>query len=437
MSPVTTGLIGLVIVFILMFLRMPVAFCFFTVGFFGVWHIRGLEAALSGIATIPFSTATTYAFTVLPLFILMGFLSSKVGIAEEFYDGIRRWIGSFRGGLASAVIWGNVGFGACAGDSISPTVTFTAISLPEMRKYGYSDTLSMGAIIGGGNLALLIPPSSGFILYGIITLTPIGRLFIAGIFPGLLLAVLFMGIIFFICWRNPAAGPPGPRTTFREKLGAGAGMWAIIVVFLVIIGGIYIGLFTPTEAGAAGASLVILLSLARRRLSWSGFKDACVQTATVWGMVIFLLIGVVVFNLFLTVTGVQFAIATFVSEITQSPTLLLLLIAMMFFLLGMVVDILAMMLLIVPLLFPVVINLGVDPLQFGVVVVLTTGAGAISPPYGLVLYAISAIVKDVSLPTLMRAVVPFFCAIIICALLVVFFPQIATWLPGTMLPTLQ
>lgn len=286
MSPVTEGLIGVAVLFVLMFLRIPVAFGFLAVGFFGVWHIRSLEAALSGLATIPYNTTTTYAFTVLPLFIFMGFVAANIGIAEEFYDGIRRWIGQFRGGLADAVIFGNVGFGACAGDSISPTVTFTAISLPEMRKYGYSDSLSLGAIMGGGNLALLIPPSSGFILYGIITITPIGPLLISGIFPGLLLAACFIVTIHLICWRNPNAGPPGPKTTWREKLSSPRGMWAIIVVFLVIVGGLYVGLFTPTEAGAAGALVVIIMGLSRRRLNWKNFKAACAQTATVWGMVV-------------------------------------------------------------------------------------------------------------------------------------------------------
>jgi tripartite ATP-independent transporter DctM subunit len=433
MSPLTIGIIGIAILFVLMFFRMPVAFSFLAVGFFGVWYIRGLDATLNAIATIPYTTATTYAFTVLPLFILMGFLFSNVGIAEEFYDGIRRWIGQFRGGLAAAVIFGNVGFGACAGDSISPTVTFTTISLPEMRKFGYTDTLSLGAIIAGGNLALLIPPSSGFILFGIITQTPLAPLLVSGVFPGFLLALLFIVAISLICWRNPEAGPPGPRTTFRQKMGAGLGMWAIVFVFLVIIGGLYIGLFTPTEAGAAGAALAIIMGLARKKISWDGFKSACMQTGTVFGMVIFLIMGVMVFNLFLTVTQVQFALASFVSGLTQSPALILVIIALLFFVLGMFIDILAMMMLLVPLLFPVVTQMGISPLHFGVIVVLTTAAGAISPPYGLVLYAIASIVKDVSIATVMKAVIPFYLVLIFCTLLLIFIPEITTWLPGTMM----
>ena len=432
MSTLAVGIIGLAICFVLMFLRMPIGFAFGIVGFLGIWYVKGSGAALSAVGTIPYATLVKYVWSVMPLFILMGYLALQTKLAEEFYDGVRRWIGQFRGGLASAVILGNTAFGACSGDLISASITFTTISLPQMRKYKYADTLTLGSVAAGSFLALLIPPSLGFIIYGAITETSIGELFMAGIFPGLLLAGLYLATIYILCRRNPALGPAGPKTTFREKMGAGTGMWALIVVFAVIIGGLYFGLFTPTEAGAFGAFTVVVIGLARRKLSWQGFKTAMVDTGLTTGLVFFLLIGVTVFNLFLVTTGVPFAIANFVSGVTQSPVGTLLIIVAIYFALGMVMDAMALILLTVPIFFPVLMGMGVSPITFGVVAVMTMAIGAITPPYGIVVYAMKGVVKDVPLFTIFRGAAPFIVAMLICEFAVVFFPQIALFLPHTM-----
>jgi len=302
-----------------------------------------------------------------------------------------------------------------------------------MRKYKYADSLTMGSVAAGSFLAILIPPSLGFIIYGAITETSIGELFMAGIFPGLLLAGLYLATIYILCRRNPALGPAGPKTTFREKMGAGTGMWALIVVFAVIIGGLYFGLFTPTEAGAFGAFTVVVIGLARRKLSWQLFKATFAESGVVIGMIGFLLVGCLVFNSFLVASGVPQAIAAFIGGVTQSPTAILLLIVAIYLILGMFIDALALTLITVPIFFPVVVHtIGVDPVHFGVVVCISMLTAAVTPPFGIVVYAISGVVKDVPLFTIFRGVLPFLIPMVICTLLVVFFPQIATFLPGTM-----
>ncbi len=432
MSPLAIGIIGIVIAILLMFFRMPIGFAFGIVGFFGIAYMKGFEPALSAVGTVPYATMTLYIWTVVPLFVFMGYIAQFTRIAEEFFDGVRRWVGHRPGGLASAVILGNTGFGAVSGDLISACVTFTSLSLPELRKYGYADSLTLGAVAGGSLLAILIPPSLGFIIYGGLTTISIGKLFIAGILPGLLFTLLYVLLVDFMCRRNPALGPPGPSTTFREKMGAGAGMWAIILVFVLIIGGIYMGFFTPTEAGAFGAFIVTAMGLIRRRLSWQGFKSALTETGLTWGMVAFLLIGVYVFNLFLVTTGLPFTLARVMTEVSQSAIGTLFAITVVYFVLGMFMDALAVVVLTVPILYPVILALGIDPVQFGVLVVIMMGVGAVSPPYGVVLFAINGVAKDVPIQTIFRGAWPFVAAMMVGAVIVILVPQFSTLLPGLM-----
>ena len=433
MTPLAIGLIGLLICFLLIFLRVPIAFAFGIVGLAGVWIIKDFPAAISSLGTIPYNSATNYAWTTIPMFVMMGFLAQHSRIAEEFYYGVRAWIGKYRGGLAGAVIVGNTGFGACSGDSISAAITFTSISLPEMRRYGYNDMLTLGSIAGGSMLAQLIPPSFAFIVYGAISLTSISKLFIAGILPGLICAVLFIAVIYIMCRRNPEWGIAGPATTWRQKLTMAPGMWAILVIFLVIIGGIYAGLFTATEAGACGAFIVLILALARKKLSGRDFFRALVQTGLVSGMVGFLLIGCLEFNLFLVLTKVQFGIASFISGLTNSPTLIIIIIVAIFLILGMVMDSLALTLLLVPIIFPLTQQVGIDPVQLGVCLVVATNIGSLSPPFGIIVFALGTVVKDVPLFKIFQSVYPFIGAILVLQVLVIFVPQISLWLPSLMM----
>jgi tripartite ATP-independent transporter DctM subunit len=433
MSLFTTGIIGVAFCFLLIFLRMPVAFAFGLSGFLGIWVVRGLGPALNTIGTVPYTTASMYVWTVVPLFVFMGFLALHSGLAQEFYSGVRRWVGHFRGGLALAVIVGNTGFGACTGDSVSAAITFTAMSLPEMRKFGYSDRLTLGSVSAGSLLAGLIPPSMGFIIYGAITETSIGQLFIAGIFPGLILAAFYIAVIYFWCRRNPQLGPPAPRATWSERWRGGIGMWSLLVVFVVIIGGIFAGLFTPTEAGAAGAFVILVIALARRRLNWQSFKAAFRDSAVTIGMVGFLLIGTLTFNTFLVVTGVPATIATFISGITGSAIGTVWIVIATCFILGMFIDPLSLLLIMAPILYPVAINAGIDPIHFGVILSMILMTGGLTPPFGIIVYAVSGTVKDVPLFDIFKGVAPFLIAMMVSITLVVFIPQISLFLPDLMM----
>jgi tripartite ATP-independent transporter DctM subunit len=412
---------------------MPVAFAFGLSGFLGIWLVRGLGPALSTIGTVPYTTASMYVWTVVPLFVFMGFLALHSGLAQEFYSGVRRWVGHFRGGLALAVIMGNTGFGACTGDSLSAAITFTAMSLPEMRKFKYDDKLTLGSVSAGSLLAGLIPPSMGFIIYGAITETSIGQLFIAGIFPGLMLAGLYIAVIYFWCRRNPQLGPPAPRATWSERWRAGTGMWSLITVFVVIIGGIFLGLFTPTEAGAAGAFVVLVIALARRRLNWQSFKTTFRDSAVTIGMVGFLLIGTLTFNTFLVVTGVPASIATFVGGITDSAIGTVWIIIATCFILGMFIDPLSLLLIMAPILYPVAVNAGIDPVHFGIILSMILMTGGLTPPFGIIVYAVSGTIKDVPLFDIFKGVAPFLISMMVCIALVVFIPQISLFLPGLMM----
>ena len=433
MSLFTIGMLGLVICFVLIFLRMPIAIAFAAIGFFGVWAVRGLGPGLSTIGTVPYTTASMYVWTVVPLFVFMGYLALHSGLAEEFYNGVRRWIGHFRGGLALAVIVGNTGFGACTGDPVSAAVTFSAMSLPEMRRFKYNDKLTLGSVSAGSLLAGLIPPSLGLIIYGAMTETSIGQLFIAGIFPGLILAGLYIVVIYFMCRRDPLLGPPGPRATWKERWMAGTGMWSLIAVFVVIIGGIFAGLFTPTEAGAAGAFTVLVLALARRRLSWQRFKTALRDAGVTVGMIGFLLVGTLVFNTFLVVTGVPASIAKFIVSITESPFGIIWIIIATCFVLGMFIDALALLLIMLPILYPIAVSVGIDPVHFGLILSIIMMTGALTPPFGIVVYAVAGTAKDVPLFDIFRGVAPFLIAIAACLVLVVFIPQISLFLPTLMI----
>ena len=433
MSLFTIGMIGLVLCFVLIFLRMPIYMAFAIIGFGGMWFVRGWVPALNSLQTIPYATAMMYVWTVVPLFVFMGYMALHSGLAEEFFGGIRKWIGHFRGGLALSVIVGNTGFGACTGDPVSAAVTFTAMCLPEMRKYGYDDKLTLGSVSSAAILAALIPPSLGLIIFGAITETSIGQLFIGGIFPGVILTLLYIAVVSFICWRNAQMGPPGPRATWKERWMAGTGMWALIAVFAVIIGGIFLGVFTPTEAGAAGAFIVLALALARRKISWQNFKLTLRETGITTGMVGMLLVGTLVFNAFLVVTGVPATIAEFIGGVTDSPIGAMWIVAATLLILGCFIDALALTLIMAPILFPIALNMGIEPVHFGIVFTVAMVTGAITPPFGIIVYAVSGVAKDVPLFNIFRGVYPFLIAILICLALVIFFPQISLTLPGLMM----
>ncbi|MCL6477572.1 MAG: TRAP transporter large permease [Peptococcaceae bacterium] len=430
MSLFAIGMMGVVLCFTLIFLRVPIYLAFAVVGFLGLWVVRGLPAAFNTIGSVPYASASMYVWSVVPLFVFMGFLVMHSNMAQEFYGGIRKWIGHVRGGLAYATIFGNAAFGTCTGVPIGAAVTFTSMSLPEMRKYKYDDKLTLGAISAGGLLSNLIPPSLGFIIYGALTETSIGQLFIAGIIPGLLLTALYCLTIYILCLRNPKLGPPGPHATWKERWSAGVSMWTLVVIMVVILGGIFAGVFTPTEAGAAGAGIVLILALGRRRLSWQGFKTALLETGETTGMVGLLLVGTLVFNTFLVVTKVPATLAAGIAGLTSSyyDTLAIMVIAII--ILGMFFDALALALIMIPILYPVAVQVGIDPIHFGVIIGVVMGMGTLTPPFGIVVYAVAGVARDVPLFDIFRGVGPFIIANIVCLILVILFPALSTFLPS-------
>jgi tripartite ATP-independent transporter DctM subunit len=436
MEPITIGYFGCTLAVVLMFLGMPVAYSFGLVGFLGAALITGWNPALAGLGLYPFRICSIYAYAVIPLFIFMGYVILFSGVGSEFFDLSRKWIGHIRGGLGMTTVVSSAAFGAVSGDVVSAAVTMSAISLPETRRHKYRDTLIIGSIAGGANLSFIIPPSLGFILYGAITSTSIGRLFIAGILPGLMITILLLLLIFVLCYFHPEWGPPLASTPWRERITAIKYGWVVITTFLLVIGGIYLGVFTPTEAAAAGSAFVLIVSLLRKKLNWREFKSILVETGLTTGMIMLILFCCMIFSLFLALSGVAGALEDFLLSLEISRYGILAICLILYLFIGLFMDVLAMILVTLPFTFPIIVNgLGFDPIFFGVVVILTMIMGHITPPFGIVIYSLKGtpICSDLPLFYLFRAALPFAGVIALSIVIIIIFPQIATFLPGIML----
>lgn len=433
MSDFAIGILGLLSLFGLLALRVPVAFAMFAVGFAGVWALNGLNAAKSLLASESFTLASMPELVVVPLFILMGNVASETGMSRRLYDAAYAIIGQVRGGLASATVIGCGGFAALSGSSVASALTIGKVSLGEMERYNYDHRLATGAVAAGGTLGILIPPSTGFVIYAILTQESIGRLFLAGVLPGLLLLLMFIATITLLCTFNPAMGPAGPRTTAGEKVRALIGSLPILAVIAITIGGIYSGVFSPVEASAVGAGLFILIGLATRTLTlrafWAAAKSSVVTTATV----MLILISAHLINPFLALSHIPQALGEFLIGLDVPPLAILGLILLTYMVLGCFLEGFAMLVLTLPIFFPIITQLGFDPIWFGVLVVLTLEMGLISPPVGVNVFIVKSVVPHVPLGTIFRGVMPFWGAMILTLILLVAFPQIALILPDTMI----
>lgn len=432
MSHVDVGIIGFIVLFILIFARVPIGIAMGLVGFFGFAFIAGLNPALGILKTVPYSTFASYDMSVIPLFILMGSFAFYSGLSKDLYDAVHAWIGHFRGGLAMATIGACAGFAAISGSSIATAATFVKVALPEMRRYQYEPGLATGCIAAGGTLGILIPPSIIFVIYGIITEQSIGKLYMAGFLPGILQAVLFMATISIICWLNPTFGPRGPVTTLREKFVSLKGSWIVIVLFIIVIGGLYLGVFSPTEAAGIGAFGTLVFGLCRRTLNWNGIKESLFETGKTSGMIFMLIVGAMIFGYFLAITQVNVEFARAISKLSVSPYVIMIMIIIMYLVLGALMDELAMILITVPIFYPLVISVGWDPIWFGVLIVVVCMAGMIAPPVGINVFIISGMVQDVPMFTIYRGIMPFLIADVVLMLILVAFPQLALFLPSTM-----
>lgn len=432
MNPTTVGLIGLAILVIFLFSRMPVAFVMGLLGVVGFSYVVSFEGGMRMLAKDFFDIFGSYSLTVVPLFMLMGQITFHAGISSRLFDTAYKLIGHLPGGLAMAAVAACAGFAAICGSTNAAAATMGTVALPEMKRYKYDDELATGTIAAGGSLGILIPPSVIFIVYGILTEQSIGSLFIAGIVPGLLLSFLFIAAIYVWVKIKPETAPRGPKTTLKEKLVSLAGVGDTLILFILVMGGLFAGFFTPTEAGAVGAGGAILLGFIRRRLTWKGFIQAAIESTRISCMVLVIVAGATMFGHFLAITRIPFALATWVSELAMPHWAIMAFIIFLYLVGGAFVDALALILLTIPIFYPVVTSMGYDPIWFGVIIVLVTQMGVITPPVGVNVYIVNGIAKDVPLMTIFRGAVPFLIAIILCSLIMIPFPQIALFLPKLM-----
>ena len=428
----TETTIALGIMLVMCFLRIPIAVAMGLMGFLGVAYMRdwNFAPALAMVQTKIYETGRNYHFSVVPLFILMGSFVTRAGMSQELFRAANAFVGHLRGGLAMAAIVACAGFGAICGSSIATAATMAKVAYPAMRRIGYSEGLAASSVCAGGTLGILIPPSTVMVLYGIMTETNIGKLFAAGIVPGILATALLCVAVQWIVWRDPSAGPPGQRSTWAERFLAVKDVWAVAMLFLVVMGGIYGGFFTATEGAGVGAFGALIFAVARGALSWSDFLDSLVESARTTGMLFAILTGAFMFTEFINYTTMPDDLKRMVSG--MSPFMVIAVISVIYLILGMVMEELAMVLLTVPVLFPLIVHLGFDPIWFGIYVVVIVEIGMISPPVGMNLFVILAMLKSVSTRTLYRGIIPFCIADVIRLIILIAFPTISLWLPSFM-----
>lgn len=432
MSDFGIGIAGLAAMFALMVFRMPVGMAMLAAGYFGIVLMNGSRSASALLVTEAFSATANYSLTVIPLFILMGNIASAAGFSSRLYEAAFAWVGRLRGGLASASIVGCAAFSAVSGSSVATAVTIGKVALPEMKRFGYSDALATGAVAAGGTLGFLIPPSTGFVLYAILTEESIGQLFMAGILPGLLLTAFFMFTVTLVTLRNPQAGPRGAAVSLADRARALVRAFPLLAIIVTSIGGIYLGVFTPVEAAGIGAGLIILMGLAMRKLPWNVLRGAVVDTVRTTAMLYLIIIGASVLNPFLALTHVPATLGEAMTSLGLGPYGVLFMIVVIYLLLGMFMDGLAMLVVTIPIFFPIMMGMGFDPIWFGVIAVILVEMGMITPPVGLNVFVVKSVAQDVPMGTIFRGVLPFWVAMGACLLTIVIFPQIALIIPQAM-----
>ncbi|MGQ0546282.1 MAG: TRAP transporter large permease [Betaproteobacteria bacterium] len=432
MSATAVGVVGLAAFFALLALRMPVALALLTVGLLGTAALNGWSAALSTLSGQAFAIATFAELAVIPLFVLMGNLAGASRMSRDLYDAAYAWVGHWRGGLASSTVVGCAGFAALSGSSIASAVTMGRVALPEMKRYRYDDRLATGCVAAGGTLGILIPPSTGFVFYAVLTEQSIGKLFMAGILPGILLTALFVAAIGLLTAWRPDFGPAGPRSSMPERRRALGRAVPIIAVATITIGGLYVGLFTTVEAAGAGAFLVFLVAWWRRSLDLARMKEVLLHTMQATATSFLILIGAYVFSPFISLSRIPAELAALLGGLDLGAYGTLAIVLTAYVLLGMFMEGLAMLVITLPIVFPLLTGLGFDPIWFGVLVVIVLEMGLISPPVGVNVYVIKGIAAEVPMGRIFQGILPFWAAMGVCLLLLVAFPQIATLLPGTM-----
>ena len=432
MEPITIAVLGIVVLIVLLAMGMNIGIAMFAVGFFGYLLIRDWSAAVGILKSVPFNQSMTYSYTVIPLFVLMGQFAFHSGMSADLFDFANKWLGGLKGGLAMATVMACAGFSAICGSTAATAATMGVVALPEMRKAGYDDSLSTGSIAAGGTLGILIPPSTGFIIYGIVAEQSIGQLFMAGIIPGFVLALCYISCIAIQVKINHKLAPPTQKYSLWEKLVALKGGLAMIGLFLIVIGGMFINLFTANEAAAVGAVLALIYLIARKRFTWKVLKTCLRDTIKTSAMVFLIMIGAFVFGAFLAIAKLPMTLSGFVEGLAVNRYIILAVIVLLYAVMGCLMDSLAMVMLTVPIFLPIVIALGFNPIWYGVLMIMVMEMGLITPPVGMNVYIVAGVAKDVPLTRIFRGTAPMVVAMLVAVIIVVAIPQLSLWLPSLM-----
>jgi tripartite ATP-independent transporter DctM subunit len=431
LSLTAVGILGIVALLLILFcLGMPVGFAMALVGFVGFCYVVSFKAGLNMISSVLWDTFSKYGLTVIPLFIFMGQVAFYSGVNEKLYNAAYKWVGHIRGGIAMATVMACSAFAAICGSNAATAATMTTVALPQMNKFNYEPKLSTGAIACGSTLGVVIPPSVVLIIIGLSTEQSIARLFYGGVGAGLILALLLTLSIYLVCRIHPEWGPVGPHTSWLEKFKALGGALEMVILFSLVMLGLYFGIFTPAEAGAAGSFFAVVISVFQGRLSWKGFIASVIDTLRISCMVIMIVAGAMIFGRFLAVTRIPFDIAAWVVNLPVSGTFIMIIIFAIYIIGGAVMDALALLLITIPIFFPVSQELGYDPIWFGVTITVVTTLGAVTPPVGATTYVVGGMAKDVRLEEVFKGVTYFLPAYIICVLLLMAFPALVTFLPS-------
>jgi tripartite ATP-independent transporter DctM subunit len=429
-EPLLVGLLGFILLFILMFLKMPVAFCFLVVGTLGIAYLKGLDASFAILSTSSYQIAANYSFSVIPLFMLMGFITFQCGFGKDLYDVAYKIMGRLPGGLASATVAACAGFGAIVGVSTAGVITFGTIALPEMQRHNYEPGLATGCIAAGAVLCEMIPPSVTLIIWGLLTETSVGELFMASMIPGILTMVAFLLLIYIRCKINPKLGPQGPEIPFKEKITSFKNIWPTLILFLIVILGLYFGVFTPTEAGGIGAFGALVIGLIMKRLNWKKLIEALTQATQIAGMVFLIWISANLFGVFLATSKLPTDLATAMLNMNVPPVVSLLLAVLIWTALGFVMPAFAILLLLTPIMLPLFISLGFNLIWLGVIFCLVIEIAAVTPPVAIHAFILAGIAKGVPLSTIYRGSMPFVLVSFVVLILLIAFPQISLFLPG-------
>lgn len=426
------SLIGLAILLVVAFLGFPLGFSMLTVGFVGFGLLRGFEPALKMVSQEIVGLALNFSFAVLPLFMLMGVFVARARLSDDLYEASNSWLGHFKGGLAMATVAACGGFAAVSGSSLASAATMAKVAISSMRRFGYADSLSAGTVAAGGTMGILIPPSSALIVYGILTETDIAKLFVGGILPGLLTITLYILVIAIVVRIWPKIGPPGLRSNWAERFSQLGKVWGVVALFILILGGIFMGVFTPSEAGGIGAAGALLFAIGRRKMSWAAFVASLLEAARTTAIVFTIAFGTLVLNQFVNIAGLPDAMVAFIQSLEVAPTTAVLMILLIYVVLGTVIEGFSLIFLTAPIFAPVMLSLGFDLIWFGIFMVMVVEISVITPPIGLNVFVLKSMLPEVPLYSIFRGILPFFCADIVRVVAILYFPIIVLFLPNLM-----